>query len=59
MRAPVEIQAATYRGFPVVVAKYDFCVHAPDGDLAYFASMSSVRRWVRAKRKQLGLPGGG
>lgn len=51
--------STSYRGFPVILDSHDIYVEAPDGDLAYFQTMSGARRWVRRKRKELGLPGKG
>jgi hypothetical protein len=60
MSAKAEPVRTVYRGFPVVVDSADIMVQTPDGkDLAFFESMVGVRRWVRRKRKELGLPGRG
>jgi hypothetical protein len=59
MYVPKLAVKTTYRGFPVVVDHRDIYVEAPDGDLAYFPTMSGVRLWVKRKRKSLGMPGNG
>jgi len=48
-------EVATYRRFKLIIDNDDILAIAPDGDVACFYSMASVRSWVRRKRRQLGL----
>jgi hypothetical protein len=45
-------ELAVYRGYKLIVDKYDILVIAPNGDLACFTSMASVRGWVRRHKRE-------
>ena len=45
-------ETATYRGYRLIIDHADIMVVAPNGDIACFPSMVTVRKWVKTHRRQ-------
>ena len=44
-------EVSTYRGYKLIIDHADILVIAPNGDIACYPSMVTVRKWVNRHRR--------
>lgn len=59
MIVPRHAEVATYRGYMLLIDCNDVMAVAPNGDVACYTSMASIRRWVRRHKASQARKGEG